>query len=91
LNLVLIKHFLFNIYSIVLYMYMGKSGMRSTTTKKLKFDKQMLFSTKLTDYVFLTYCYILRQFGQDRMTISYSCHSNNQMQIKIFMKVFVVF
>jgi len=31
-------------------------------------------STKLTDYVFLTLCYILRKFGQDRISISYSCH-----------------
>jgi len=33
------------------------------------------------DYVFLNHCYILRKLGQDRTTISYSCHRNNQMQI----------
>jgi len=39
--------------------------------------------TKLTDYVFLTYCNILWKFSQDRITISYSCHRNNQKQVNI--------
>jgi len=41
-------------------------------------------STKLTVYAFLTHCYILWNFGQDRMTILlYNLHRNNQMSINV--------
>jgi len=47
--------------------------------------------TKLADYVFLTYCYILWKFGQDWITLSYSYHRNNQMQINILYEDFCCF
>jgi len=59
--------------------------------------------TKLTDYVFCTHCYILRKFGQDRMTISYSCHGKKwplyhiaamgtiRCKLKLCMKICVIF
>jgi len=48
-------------------------------------------SSKLTVCLFLTHCYILRKFGQDRVTISYSWHKNNQMQIKVLYEKFGFF
>jgi len=47
--------------------------------------------TKLTYYVFCTISYILRKFGWDRMTIWYSFHRNNRIQLIFSMKSFVVF
>jgi len=39
--------------------------------------------SKPNSQAYSTICYILKKFGQDRITISYSFHRNNRLKIKI--------
>jgi len=47
--------------------------------------------TKLTDYVFLTHCYILRKFGQDRTIYHIAAIGTIRCKLKLCMKIFVIF